>query len=47
MKNSCSQAKRAHLSSDSESDPVFLPDTYESARKLRMRSSCFNGQYEN
>ena len=26
-----SQAKRAHLSSDSESDPVFLPDTYESA----------------
>ena len=28
---SSSQAKRAHLSSDSESDPVFLPDTYESA----------------
>ena len=28
---SSSQAKRAHLSSNSESDPVFLPDTYESA----------------
>ena len=27
---SSSQAKRAHLSSDSESDPVILPDTYES-----------------